>query len=184
MIHIQFFAPIIIIMPRRYYRRRSANRDKYSIEQTNIVTSASESWPPVAAPDATIQASKQFAIPIIPPVDAQGMRKVKHLTVSIANIAEGADSQPVFYAIVFVPQGYEPQPISYPAAGYAVNNYPANQFVMSSGVLDFTGGPCRIRSPLSRNLNSGDRIYLILAVNSSAPSNDYTAQVQYAITNQ
>ena len=34
---------------------------------------------------------------------------------------------------------------------------------MSSGVLDFSGGPLRIRSKLSRNLNSGDRIALALA---------------------
>ena len=41
--------------------------------------------------------------------------------------------------------------------------YEPNQFVMSSGVLDFSGGPLRIRSKLSRNLNSGDRIALALA---------------------
>ena len=175
-------------MPRRYFRRRSANRDKYSIEQTNIVTSATNAWPPVEVPveDTTRQNSKQFAIPIVNPLDTQGMRKVKHLTVSIANAGAGAESTSLFYAIVFVPQGYEPQPISYPAAGYAVNNYEANQFVMSSGVLDFSAGPCRIRSPLSRNLNSGDRIYLILAVSSAASSDKtaFSAQVQYAITLQ
>lgn len=175
-------------MPRRYYRRRSANRDKYSIEQTNIATTKVSSWPVVDVPssDRTRQNSVQFAIPIVNPIDAQGMRKVKHLTVSIANTGSGGENNILIYSIVFVPQGYEPQPIQYPAQGYAINNYEANQFVMSSGVLDFSAGPCRIRSPLSRNLNSGDRIYLILASTpmseSSAPT--FTAQVQYAITLQ
>lgn len=174
-------------MPRRYFRRRSANRDKYSIEQTNIVTSATNAWPPVDIPETnpTLQNSVQYAIPVVQPIDTQGMRKVKHLTVSISNSGNISESIPVFYSIVFVPHGYEPQPISFPAAGYAVNNYSANQFVMSSGVLDFSGGPCRIRSRLARNLNSGDRIYLILAIPSaSAGTTTYSAQVQYAITLQ
>lgn len=171
-------------MPRRYYRRRSANRDRYSIEQTNIVTSQSNTWPLVEASNATLQNSRQFTIPIVPPIDTQGMRKVKHLTLTIANFASTADSAPLFYSIVYVPQGYEPQPISYPADGYAVNSYSANQFVMSSGVIDFTGGPTRIRSRLSRNLNSGDSIFLILATYPAAPNLTYTAQVQYAITLQ
>ena len=171
-------------MPRRYFRRRSGNRDKYSIEQTNIVSTPCNTWPQFNPSDASLQASRQFTIPIVPPVETQGMRKVKHLTLTIANFASTSDSAPLFYAIVYVPQGYEPQPISYPADGYAVNNYSANQFVMSSGVIDFTGGPTRIRSRLSRNLNSGDSIYLILATYPSAPNMTYTAQVQYAITLQ
>lgn len=173
-------------MVRRYYRRRSANKDKYSIEQTNIVTSVSSSWPAVEPEDPNLQASRQFAIPIVPPVDSQGMRKVKHLTFSISNSGSSTDVKPLLYSVVFVPQGYEPQPIQYPASGYAVNSYSANQFVMTSGVLDFTGGPCRIRSPLSRNLNSGDRIYLILAMPMSdvTETSYYTSQVQYAITLQ
>ena len=173
-------------MPRRYFRRRSSNRDKYSIEQTNIETQSSNTWPAVnvSETDPTLQNSRQFAIPIVPPVDSQGMRKVKHLTFSISNNQSTSDSGPLFYTVAFVPQGYEPQPIQYPASGYAVNNYEANQFVMSSGVLDFTGGPLRIRCPLSRNLNSGDRIYLILATAFAEQGSSYSAQVQYAITNQ
>lgn len=173
-------------MPRRYFRRRTVNRDKYSIEQTNIVTPAVNAWPAVTVSetDPAYQNSQQYAIPIVPPVETQGMRKVKHLTFSIANNGSNNESIQLFYSIVFVPQGYEPQPIQYPASGYAVTNYSANQFVMSSGVLDFSGGPCRIRCPLSRNLNSGDRIYIILATSSNSSTTGYSAQVQYAITNQ
>ena len=50
--------------------------------------------------------------------------------------------------------------IQWPTYGSQLSIYEPNQFVLSRGVLDFTGGPLRIRTPLSRNLNSGDRIQL------------------------
>ena len=167
---------------RRYYKR-SSNRDKYSIEQTNFITPGTAEWNTVQASGQTQQASKQFAISIVPPVDEQGMRKIKHLTISMANPEAANEACPLYYAIVFVPQGYQPQSLAIPAYGYAVNNYQANQFIMSSGVIDFSGGPCRIRSRLSRNLNSGDSIYLILAA--ILPSDaQFLGQVSYAITLQ
>ena len=166
---------------RRYVRH--INRDKYSIEQTNLITPSANTWPVVEAANETQQNSSQYAVSIVPPVLEQGMRKVKHLTITMANNTGSSDGPPLFYAIVFVPQGYNPQAITVPANGYAANNYQANQFIMSSGVLDFSAGPTRIRSRLSRNLNSGDSIYLILATNQSAASS-YIAQVTYAITLQ
>ena len=36
--------------------------------------------------------------------------------------------------------------------------YEPNQFVMNCGVIDPTAGPIRIYSPISRNLNDGDKI--------------------------
>lgn len=165
-------------MPRRY-RRRHFNKDKYSVEQTNIVTPNITNWTQVAASSDFEQASYQFSIQVIPPVMTEGMRKVKHLVASFSNSADTL----LYYAIVFVPQGYEPQPIHIPAPGNAVNSYAANQFVMSSGVLDFSGGPCRIRSPLSRNLNSGDCIVLILASVQASPT-PINSQISYAMTLQ
>ena len=38
--------------------------------------------------------------------------------------------------------------------------YEPNQFVMNCGVIDPTAGPIRIYSPISRNLNDGDKISL------------------------
>ena len=168
---------------RRRYRYR--NKDKYSIEQTCIYTSTSANWPVVAAdPDNLTQESRQFSISVTPPTTIQGMRKVKHLTLSLSNYTSTGESIPIVYAIVYVPQGYEPQPINYPAADSGTSLYPANQFVMSSGVIDFSGGPCRIRTPLSRNLNSGDSIQLIAAVPSSQQNASFVAHIKYAITLQ
>ena len=146
-------------MPRRFFRRRPRNQDKYSVEQTIINTPNSNTWPLYAA-SGDLAATRQASYSILPPTDLQGMRKVKHFTLTFTATQ---DVQPYYYALVFVPAGYEPQRINLPDTGIAINGYDANQFVISQGVLDFSGGPLRIRSPLSRNLNSGDSIYLLLA---------------------
>lgn len=174
-------------MPRRYYRRRIVNKDKYSIEQTAIRTAPYNQWQTVQAIPPNIMASKQFKIPILAPTDMQGMRKVKHLTFTISNGEwTTTEADALLYALVYVPQGYNPQDINYPATNSAVQLYDANQYVMSSGVLDFSGGPLRIRTPLSRNLNSGDSIYLILALPDFSTEKDlyYTIEVKYAMTLQ
>lgn len=165
-------------MPRRY-RRRRINRDKYSHETTNIQSSNISEWSLIPAINQYTMPSYQWSISIVPAVDSQGMRKVKHLTVSFSCAADVV----LYYYIVFVPQGYQPQNIAVPTSSSAVTGYAANQFIMGSGVLDFSGGPLRVRSALSRNLNSGDSINIILA-SPYAFDHAVTAQVSYAITLQ
>lgn len=161
-------------MPRRY-RRRIVNRDKYSVEQT--VVKAPATWTTVEAGEFT-QQNYQTDLLVVPPSSVQGMRKVKHLTVSFSSQSDSI----MVYALVYVPLGYDANTINYPSQGNAISTYEPNQYVMSTGVLDFTGGPLRIRTPLSRNLNSGDSIHLILATESVSPT--LVAQVKYAITLQ
>ena len=172
-------------MPRRY-RRYSKKSAKYSIEHTITSTPQIASWSSVPAADESQANSKQWFVSVIAPTDVEGMRKVKHFTLSFCNFLDGTERTPLIYALVFVPQGYSPQHIFYPNAGYAQDMYQANQFVISSGVLDFSGGPLRIRSHLSRNLNSGDSIYLILATGDyeTPVSGSYFVEISYAITLQ
>ena len=171
-------------MVRRYFRRRYANKDKYSIEQTNFQSSAVQDWTEVQPASQFTQTSYQFITALVPPSTTQGMRKIKHLTISMANIT-GDQNGLIWYAIVYVPEGYEPQALQIPNVGAACVNYAANQFIMNSGVIDFSAGPTRIRSKLSRNLNSGDQIYLILATTAESPATmKVYGQVSYAITLQ
>lgn len=166
-------------MGRRYHRRRTGSKDKYSIEQTMINTPNSSAWtllPAVGIADAT----RQFSIPILAPSTTQGMRKIKHFTLTFTC---NVDDQPFAYALVYVPEGYEPQRLNLPTGGNAMPMYPANQFVISQGILDFSGGPLRIRSPLSRNLNSGDSIYLILSTYDGV-AGAIMSTIKYAITLQ
>ena len=149
---------------RVYFRR--GNRDKYSVEQSSFVI--------------TLGAGGQEGRVVVPGVDFQGMRKIKHLTVSLASVGDTVGS--VYWALVYVPAGTSAGTITTSATA-AVPLYEPNQFVMNCGVMDFSAGPVRITSPVSRNLNSGDNVALILA---STTSNNFSVNgvVRYAVTLQ
>ena len=168
-------------MPRKFRRSyRNSNRDKYSIETTSICLPTT--WQELSLPDLSV--TFQTSIPVLQPTDTQGMRKVKHITLSFSC---DKNPSPVWYALVYVPEGYTPNNLQIPQLGYAVSLYEPNQYVMSSGVLDFTGGPLRIRCPLARNLNSGDSIHLVVGMPKSGTSTTIPtiiSNVQYAITLQ
>ena len=171
-------------MPKRYTRR--GRRAKYSIEQTLVHPPATygtgSDWTFVEGGQER-GPSYQWNVNVVEATNIQGTRKAKHfeLTFSVADIDD-----PIAYALVFVPEGYTANAIRVPAPNYYMTLYEPAQYVISQGVLDFSGGPCRIRTPLSRNLNSGDKIVLILAVpsaeTSEAVSINMYATVKYAIT--
>lgn len=166
-------------MPRRRYYKRHVNRDKYSIEQTLINTPSSSQWPLFQA-QGSLAATRQITYDILPSTELQGMRKAKHFTLTFTATE---DVQPYYYALVFVPAGYNAQRVNLPNAGTALPAYDANQFVISQGVLDFSGGPLRIRTNLSRNLNSEDSIALILATYDGVDA-AILVSVRYAVTLQ
>ena len=167
-------------MPRRYRRRRFGNRDKYSIEHTVFNTPSSGDWTKYAAVGVTAP-TQQISFPVLPPTVTQGMRKVKHFTMSF-NASD--DTSPIAYALVYVPENYEVNRINLPGGGSAVELYEPNQFVISSGILDFSGGPLRIRSRLSRNLNSGDSVFLVFSTYQGVDNTTVLAEITYAITLQ
>ena len=145
---------------RPYKRARYAKRDKYSIQQK--------------ADEQTAKAE------IVPGSDIEGMRKIKHLTVSVAS---EADQGAFYWAIVYVPQGTVPGNINVGATG-ASGMYEPNQFVMNCGVVDPSAGPIRFTSPVSRNLNDGDAIYLLVRNTNNQAAVTYNTVVRYAITLQ
>ena len=150
---------------RRYYK---GSRDKYSVEQQ--------------AGSLEIPASSQAYATVVPDSAIQGMRKVKHLTVSLAadDSATGAGSPYSYWCLVYVPQGTTPNTMNLTGT---TGMYEPNQFVMNCGVVDFSAGPVRIRSPVSRNLNSGDKIVLIMS-NPVSGVRTFNYVVRYAITLQ
>ena len=154
----------------KYYKKKYTRgaRDKYSVEQT--------------AARITVTAGANTNYVVVPSVATQGMRKVKHLKISMANSGTG-DGESLYWALVYVPQGTSPSALVV-GAGAGASLYEPNQFVMSCGVLDFSAGPQRIHSPLSRNLNSGDAIYLCLANPNTTSAILCDTVIQYAITLQ
>ena len=148
---------------RRYYRSGVSGRDKYSVEQN--------------AGSLQVNASGDGGVTVVPATSIQGMRKVKHLTLNMANYGTGSASV-LYWALVYVPAGTSANTLQVDSGSM----YEPNQYVMSSGVFDFDGGPLRVHCPLSRNLNSGDTIALV--VHSLAATVTYYYTLSYAITLQ
>ena len=135
-------------MVRRYARRYSfrPNRDKYSKENTGFL---------VQVPQTATNHLYQTAISIVSPSTVQGMRKVKHITISLSD-THGSSGAAFYWAIVYVPQGTQPNALFSTTNDITGSMYEPNQFVMNCGVVDPSAGPIRFRSVLSRNLNSGE----------------------------
>ena len=150
----------------KYYRKRAVytNRDKYSICHTPI--------------NGNIPSGTTTTVKIVPETTVQGMRKVKHLEISMQGPEETADG--MWWAIVYVPAGTTPAGLNLTTGGEL---YSPSQFVMNCGVCDFSAGPTVLRSRLSRNLNAGDAIYLLLRPAASTQV-AFSAVVSYAITLQ
>ena len=154
-------------MPKVYKKRGYVRpRDKYSVEQSaGLVATDNEG---------------NGAVTVVPAASIQGMRKVKHLTVSMANPAAsvGGGASILYYALVYVPAGTTPSALS--ASDGPM--YEPNQYVMCCGVFDFDGGPLRVHCPVSRNLNSGDSVSLLIL--NPTGSYGYRYVVRYAVTLQ
>ena len=147
---------------RPYKRMRGGKRIKYSVQQKAFAFNAD-------AGGSTSQV-------IVPPTTLEGMRKVKHLTV---NLSAPIDTQ-FYWALVYVPQGTTVNAINLTSTA---GMYEPNQFVMNCGIIDTNAGPIRISTPLARNLNDGDAIYLVV-LPVGAGTTSIRGTVRYAISLQ
>lgn len=156
----------------RYYRRRYNNyrSKKYKWEQVQVSTRL------------TIANNEQSSVPVVPPDSMNGVRGVKHLKITLLSPFTGVSNPPAitaaiqfYWALIYVPEGYSPQELTVPQnANSSAPLYSANQFVMASGIQSITSEPVTLRSPLSRNLNSGDAIFLVIhAISEASPATDY-----------
>ena len=150
-------------MPRRYYKRTRTSRKKYSIQQKAFFFTAA--------------ATSTTSVEIVPATTVEGMRKVKHVTVTLTATTE----VPIYWALVYVPQGTTPGGLNVATTGPVTSLYEPNQYVMNCGVADPTAGPIRVWSPLARNLNDGDRI-LLLVRHMDGQLLSVNALARYAIT--
>lgn len=153
----------------KYFRKRvyRGSRDKYSVEHTTI-----------NAQTASVISNGiyQTAVNVVAATPTQGMRKVKHANI---NLVLQDDTSNLWWCLVYVPEGYSVNTMN---ANPGASFYEPNQFVMACGITDPNAGPVRIRSSLSRNLNSGDSIWLVLGT--SVASKYISGVVNYAISLQ
>ena len=146
---------------RPYKRTRYGKSIKYSIQQRAFSFLAD------------VGGSTQQVI--VPPTTVEGMRKVKHITINLS-----ADGDTRFYwALVYVPQGTTVNSISLSSTA---GMYEPNQFVMNCGITDTNAGPIRYYSPLARNLNDGDAIYLVVLPTNVTTGPTITGTCRYAIS--
>ena len=159
------------------YRRPLANRAKYS-QETRAIEMPSASF-------ESANGLKQQAIAIVPDTNIQGMRKVKHIQVSLTYNTYSDQAYPLYWAIVYVPEGFNLTSGGSTSPNWLQTGgsmYEPNQYVMNCGIVDPSAGPIRFNSPLSRNLNSGDKIYLVIATSADATPAPVLGVVKYAIT--
>ena len=115
---------------RPYKRARYGKKLKYSVQQKCIT---------VTTPDE----SNTGKVEVVPGTDVEGMRKVKHLTVSMS--PDTTDTLSFYWALVYVPQGTTPGDINISGA-LSASMYEPNQFVMNCGIMSSGAGPIRISS--------------------------------------
>ena len=157
-----------------YYRRaakrpRYGKRDKYSIQQKAAV--------------AAVAANQTSGVDIVPATVTEGMRKVKHIMVNLTQIATTNAESNLFWALVYVPQGTTAGALNIATSGATPGSmYEPNQFVMNCGVVDPSAGPIRMSSPISRNLNDGDKITLLIRPTLDGAATTISLVVRYAIT--
>lgn len=164
---------------RRNYRTRRAYRPiasktKYS-QETNAFSIASSAFD-------EHNSLQQTAYAIVPDTSIQGMRKVKHIQLSLTVGANTDNISPLYWAIVYVPEGFNLTSGGATSPNWLQTGgsmYEPNQYIMNCGIVDPSAGPIRFNSPLARNLNSGDKIYLVVGASSAY---SLSGVVKYAIT--
>ena len=104
-------------------------------------------------------------------------------TVNLTQIATSNAESNLFWALVYVPQGTTAGALNIATAGATPGSmYEPNQFVMNCGVVDPSAGPIRMSSPISRNLNDGDKITLLIRPTLDGAATTVSLVVRYAIT--
>ena len=164
-------------------RRRGSRRKPYKVvKYSNETQNFQETFVPIPPSQEQPNPPRgpyRKACVIIEPLNAQGMRKVKNITLQIICTL----NHPLIWALVYVPQGTNPNQLQFGSPDEPLSLYEPNQNVIMSGVT-INGSPRQTwRTRLARNLNSGDGITLIF--DSEIDVNDTFAiscTCNYAIT--
>lgn len=153
---------------RRRYRRVRLTRPlkaiRYASETFNDSTALS--WATDLQPREGQTNYIGSYIPIVPAVNIAGIRKVKNFTIEINPVLyHNADAVtvilPFIWALVYVPEGQNPNPNFGNTTGGG-SLYEPNQNVIISGTGNTSQAQYRKFTRLARNLNSGDRIFFMI----------------------
>ena len=150
---------------RRYTLARSLKATKYSNETYGSLAV-------IQNLNAAAGSHAFMNIPIIPNAiqGVLGTRKVKNITLRILAEETLYDDQGgnpitergrIAFALVYVPEGTQPSNMDFGANANVASLYEPNQNVIMSGIVD-SNQTYSFKTRLSRNLNAGDQVALIL----------------------
>ena len=133
----------LVMAPYKRYRGIRRPRAKYSVEQQ--------------AGTLSVPAASQAYAQVVPDTAIQGMRKIKHVTVSVASkeTVQPSSQSLAYWALVYVPQGTTVNSLSITGT---TGLYEPNQYVMNCGVVDFSAGPVRFTSRVAAVKVTGNKI--------------------------
>ncbi|AKN50605.1 hypothetical protein [Kirkovirus Equ1] len=159
-----------------YYRKTKKGqfkREKYSrqcISDFNEITLADTTSGGVTTPH-----SQQVSGSIIPSTTVQGQRKVKNMSIDLAvgntHVSGGTEeengdySTPVLFAVVYHPEGTQINEMTtshLTSSGVLTQSYVPEQNIIFMRMLSPVEGSIHCQIPLSRNINAGDSIDLIV----------------------
>lgn len=166
------------------YRRRASsrryNRRVKTVKYSNETSSVSGDW--------TIEGGDQnLALNMVPAIAQQGVRKCKNFELSMVGSPWSDESSvPVFWALVYVPQGTNPSSINIGAESTTASLYEPNQNVIMTGIWPSNLTTMyKVKTRLARNLNSGDSIALVLRTASELADDttkSFAISLNYAIS--
>jgi hypothetical protein len=120
---------------------------------------------------------------VVPKSGVYGMRKAKNFDITL-ECSPNNNKHGVIWALIYIPEGVAltGAELKYATDGKFQSIYEPNQHLIASGIAS-PQVPIRVFSPLARNLNSGDAIYLVLRSPSSTDPVEYAvlAKINYAI---
>lgn len=164
----------------RGYSRRYSRRIK-TVKYSNETSNATGAF-------VIAEGVQQINLPMIAPTNVQGTRKCKNFELSLCGGAWNDSDDtltPIVWALVYVPEGTEPNSIRQGPLASPASFYEPSQNVIMSGVWPATvTSNYKVKTRLARNLNSGDSIYLLLHTGgpmSNGASKNVIANLNYAI---
>lgn len=154
-------------MPRRYTRSGRYTRRVKTVKYSNETYNVTGQYQVLNGAQ-----KENWCETLISAIDTQGVRKCKNFELSLTGGAFEPTGQtqgdavtaPIFFALVYVPQGTDPSNINIGVPDACASLYEPNQNVIMAGVWpgDLTA-PFVKKTRLARNLNSGDRIVLVMS---------------------
>lgn len=166
------------------YRRRSSAR-KYTrriktVKYSNETAAVSGIW-------EITDGKQNILLGMIPSIEQQGVRKCKNFELSMVSQQwSNNENVPVFWALVYVPEGTEANALHLGAGDVTASLYEPNQNVIMSGVWPSNQtANYKVKTRLARNLNAGDSIWLVLRTAATVANNvtkPYAISMNYAIS--